>query len=195
MVLSGRTTRLEIALLDDLLADLYKSSLGVTTAYSLLQSLVDLLAHKPPRMKILEPGGGTGGATARVLEILGAGSSFERYQNFTFTDRAPTFVSAAEQIFSGNAGTKFSVLEIELDPLEQDFEGEYDLVVASQRWHTELIRNGFSGIDIVLGDENTGGEAVSVMLSSTLEQIDILSQPSNELEVVIVTRAGPIPFA
>lgn len=258
-ILSGSTTGLELALQGDLLSDLYQSSLGVTAAYSLLQDLVDLLAHKAPRMNILELGGGTGGATARVLETLGGGTPFGRYRSFTFTDQAPTFVSSAEQRFSDNAATKFSVLNIESDPQEQGFESDYDLVIASQvlhattslartlqnvrrllkpngklllveftsthpistlglgtfpyywngaadgrtegplagrkRWHSELLRNGFSGIDIVLGDDNIGGEAVSVILSSALPQIDIPSQPSKEPDVIIVTHAEPTSFA
>jgi SAM-dependent methyltransferase len=86
-------------------------------------------------MKILEIGAGTGGATRRILKTLEAESLFKRYQEYTFIDLAPSFLSAAQHDFASYRGIKYSILNIELDPLEQGFAEEYDLVVASQVLH------------------------------------------------------------
>ena len=258
-ILSGQTTGLELALDDNILADLYSLGLGVSAAYPLMEELVDLLAHKFPRMKILEIGGGTAGATGRTLKTLEADSPFKRYQEYTFTDLTPSFLSAAQRDLAAYRGVKYSILNIELDPLEQGFAGEYDLVIASQvlhatsslartlqhvrkllkpggkfllleftkshpvstialgtfpyywngltdgraegplagrdRWHNELLQNGFSGIDIVLGEQDSGLESASVIISTAIEQSDISPQNPLEPSIFIFTIGGPTAFA
>lgn len=255
----GQTTGLELALEDNLLADLYTSGLGISAVYPLMQDLVDLLAHKFPRMKILEIGAGTGGATKRILKTLEAESPFRRYQEYTFTDLTPSFLSAAQRSFTACRGMKYSILNIELNPSEQGFAREYDLVIAAQvlhatnslastlqhvrrllkpggklllleftrthpvstfvlgtlpyywkgfadgrvngplagrdRWHTELLRNGFSGIDIILGNNDAGIESASVIITTAIEQCNIPHQGPVEPNVFIITLGEPTVFA
>jgi acyl transferase domain-containing protein/NADPH:quinone reductase-like Zn-dependent oxidoreductase len=263
-IFSGQTTGLEIALGDNLLVDLYTLGRGVCSAYPRVQDMVDLLAHKNPRMKILEIGAGTGGATSHILDTLEAESPFKRYQEYTFTDLTPYFLSAAQDKFAASRGINYSILDIEFDPLEQGFSaGEYDLIVASQvlhatsslartlqnvrrllkpggklllleftkvhpvstfvlgtfpyywngvtdgrvngplagrdRWNTELVHSGFSGIDIILGDNDTDLESASIILATAVEQRSVPSQlttkNSTEPGVFVLTLGEPTDFA
>ncbi|KAF2656390.1 hypothetical protein K491DRAFT_778066 [Lophiostoma macrostomum CBS 122681] len=258
-IFTGTTSGLEIALEDGLLADMYTSGLGVSKAYPLLQSLMDLLAHKDPKMKILEIGAGTGGATRRALSTLEAESSFKRYQEYTFSDLVPSFLSDAQRKFATSRGVKYSTLNIEQNPVEeQGFTQEYDLVISSQvlhttenlgqtlehvrkllkpggklllleltkahplatfalgtfpyywkgrsdrdadepllgrdRWHTELLRAGFSGIDIVLGEENSSVESTSVMLTTAVEPNTMVSKILGKPVICLITLGEPTAF-
>ncbi|KAF2705690.1 hypothetical protein K504DRAFT_460398 [Pleomassaria siparia CBS 279.74] len=263
-IFSAQTTGLEIALEDNLLVDLYTSGRGVSSAYPRVQDMVDMLAHKNPRMKILEIGAGTGGATGHILEALEAESPFKRYQEYRFTDLTPSFLSAAQEKFAASRGLTYSILDIELDPLEQGLPaGEYDLIVASQvlhatsslaltlrnvrkllkpggklllleftkthpvstfvlgtfpyywngvadgrvngplvgrdRWNTELLQNGFSGIDIILGDNDSGLESASIIIATAIEQNSIPPQvPTEQVTspgIFIITLGEPTAFA
>ncbi|KAJ0331973.1 hypothetical protein KNSL1_013783, partial [Colletotrichum chrysophilum] len=105
------------------------------------------LAHKNPHMQILEVGAGTGATTGPVLEALTRDGKplFGRYD---FTDLSPAFLAKAEQNFQSTAHKMgFATLNIEQDPLAQDFEQEqYDVIIASNVIHAtrsihETLRN------------------------------------------------------
>jgi SAM-dependent methyltransferase len=145
-ILSNETSGLEVALRDNLLTELYVSGLGISAAYPQLLHMVDLVAHKNPRMRVLEIGAGTGGATRLILKHLQGNTPSKRYRDYTFTDVTTSFLSSAETEFAEYKGVKYSTLDIEQDPLEQGFECAYDLVIASDSLHTtsciaETIQN------------------------------------------------------
>lgn len=77
-IFSNETSGLQVALEDNLLAELYVSGLGISDVYPQFLRLLDLLAHKNPRMSIIEVGGRTGGATRSVLEELAGRTNFKR---------------------------------------------------------------------------------------------------------------------
>ncbi|KAL8704809.1 MAG: hypothetical protein Q9201_002041 [Fulgogasparrea decipioides] len=134
-IFSGETNGLHVALQDNLLTELYISGIGISGGYPQLLRAIDLLAHKNPAMKMLEIGAGTGGATRLIMDTLDGRSQFKRYGSYCFTDVGTSFLSTAQEEFSQCAGVDFKPLDIEKNPLDQGFEAEYDMVVASQVLH------------------------------------------------------------
>lgn len=145
-ILSNQTSGLQVALQDNLLAELYATGLGIAAAYPQLLHMLDLLAHKNPRMKILEIGGGTGGATRVTTKALQGDTFHKRYQEYTFTDVSSSFLSSAEAEFSMCKGMVYKILDIERDPIEQGYKAVYDLIIASDVLHAtssiaQTVRN------------------------------------------------------
>ncbi|KAM0360408.1 hypothetical protein ACHAP4_002485 [Fusarium culmorum] len=131
-VVRKQTTMLEHMVKDDMLNRIYKYGLGFERANVYLGRISKQLAHRYPRMNILEIGAGTGGATKGILESLG--TTFESY---TFTDISTGFFEAAAETFENWAAKMiFKPLNIENDPTEQGFpEGHYDFIIASNVLH------------------------------------------------------------
>ncbi|KAE8358146.1 hypothetical protein BDV27DRAFT_163862 [Aspergillus caelatus] len=98
-----------------------------------LAPLVQQIAFRFPRMKILEIGAGTGLATSAILDRIG--SSFHSY---TFTDASKGVIEVAQQKYAEHADKFiYRVLDIGVDPTSQEFEPHsYDLVVAAGVLHT-----------------------------------------------------------
>jgi hypothetical protein len=85
-ILNGTTTGVEVALRDNVLNDVYTSSLGISAAYPQLENLLDLLGHHNPSLRILEVGAGTGAATSVALRVLSPMGIPKRFKSYTFTD-------------------------------------------------------------------------------------------------------------
>ena len=260
-IVTGETSGLQVALEHDLLSELYTSGIGVSAAYPQLLRIIDLLAHKKPRMKILEIGGGTGGATRQILELLFSKTLFKRYASYTFTDVTTSFLSFAEAELMACNGMIYKTLDIQEDPQNQGYESTYDLIIASQvlhavsnitqslqnarkllkpggkmvlleltrtilatglclgtfpdywngagrdgrgdsplmgreMWHDLLIRNGFSGIDIVLDDHEGSVAMASTILTTALEpKIKLLVEPNTKQCVYLVHYLYPHPLS
>ncbi len=87
--------------------------------------------HKTRPIRILEIGAGTGGTTAFVLNQL-SGVPVE----YTFTDISPLFLNKAKEKLSQYDFVQYQTLDIEQDPIAQDFEPHgYDLVLATNVLH------------------------------------------------------------
>lgn len=131
-VVRKQTTMLEHMIKDDVLNRFYKTGLGFQRANGYLGRLAKQVAHRYPRMRILEIGAGTGGATKGVLESLG--TAFESY---TFTDISTGFFEKAAEAFSPWVSKMiFKPLNIENDPHEQGFQdASFDFIVASNVLH------------------------------------------------------------
>lgn len=134
-IFSGKTSGLHVALQDNLLTELYVSGIGISGGYPQLLRTIDLLAHKNPAAKILEIGAGTGGATRLIMNTLDGRSQFKRYGKYCFTDVGTSFLSTAQEEFAQCGNMDYKPLDIEKDPLDQGFEAEYDMIVASQVLH------------------------------------------------------------
>ncbi|UKZ48067.1 putative Hybrid PKS-NRPS biosynthetic cluster [Trichoderma virens] len=142
-VVRGQTTMLEHMIKDDVLNRFYKFGLGFQRANGFMGRIAKQVAHRYPRMKILEIGAGTGGATKGILESLG--TTFESY---TFTDISTGFFEAAAEAFAPWVDKMiFKPLNAENDVIEQGYtEKSYDFIIASNVLHatktlSETMRN------------------------------------------------------
>lgn len=141
----NRIFRAELDALDllfsgTLVQDYYHSS-AFSVNYKKIATYVDLLAHKHPDLSILEIGAGTGAATAHIIDTLvsscddnsGDESTIPRFSQYTYTDISPAFLEEAKKRFESYSDRMaYRVLDIEKDPLQQDFQPQkYDLVVCS----------------------------------------------------------------
>lgn len=137
-ILHERRTGMDVIIGQGLLTPLYQSGLLMTGIYPQLRRVLSGLGHADPNLRILEIGGGTGGATRVAMEALGGGAAngIKAYRDYTFTDISAGFLSAARENMSGFRDVDFSVLDVEADPLAQGHgENAYDLVVACQVLH------------------------------------------------------------
>ncbi|KAL9639081.1 MAG: hypothetical protein Q9204_001255 [Flavoplaca sp. TL-2023a] len=135
VILEGQIDALQLLFEDDLLTKFYAYINQKATSFQRLALYLDLLAHKKPNLKILEVGAGTGSATRDVLSVLSKGG-YNRFQHYVFTDISPSFFEKAKQDFQFYADRMtFLPLNIEQDPLQQGFDGSYDVVIASNALH------------------------------------------------------------
>lgn len=134
-ILANETSSLQVALQDNLLTTIYETGF-ISYAYPQFLRVLDLLAHKNPRMKIIEIGAGTGGATRIAMQALSSGASSKLYKNYTFTDITASFFAHAQEEFSESKGMTFKKLDIGDDPFKQGFSSDYELAIASQSLHT-----------------------------------------------------------
>jgi nucleoside-diphosphate-sugar epimerase/SAM-dependent methyltransferase len=111
---------------------LYVEGTGIADANLDFAFLVKQIAHRYPRMKVIEVGAGTGGTTRAVLSSLG-----DQYASYTYTDISAGFFEPAKAKFSQHGGKlKFKTLNIEKDPMDQGYdEGSFDMVIASNCLH------------------------------------------------------------
>ncbi|TPX14116.1 uncharacterized protein E0L32_000510 [Thyridium curvatum] len=167
-VLRGEATILEHMTKDGLLDRFYEVAMGIRELTSALGRTVKQLVHRHPRMKILEIGAGTGGATKAIMSEIG-----RSFASYTFTDISTGFFETAQEVFD-ELGSKmvFKLLDCEKDIVAQGYEEHsYDLVVASLVLHaTADLRRTLSNARRLL---KPGGYLV------------FLEIPNNE-----VTRAG-----
>lgn len=134
-ILSERKTGLEVVIQDNLLHGMYEDGLIMTGAYPQLVRFFDLFGYTNPNMRILEIGAGTGGATRKILKTLIGPHGIKRYQDYTFTDISSGFLAQAREAFADFQDMKYSVLDIQENPLEHGYEAVYDVVVACECLH------------------------------------------------------------
>lgn len=131
-VIHGQTTILEHLLPNNLLDNYYVNALGFPQFSKWLARMAGQIAHRYPRMNILEIGAGTGGATKSILKQID-----QDFSSYTFTDISNGFFEKAREAFKAHEGKMtFKALDIEKDIPTQGFnENSYDLIVASFVMH------------------------------------------------------------
>ncbi|KAK5625856.1 hypothetical protein RRF57_001572 [Xylaria bambusicola] len=135
-IIHGRRTGVEILVGEGLLTALYETGFAMIGAYPQLGCLLDGLGHINPHQKILELGGGTGGATRVAMKTLTIPETgIKRYSQFTFTDISTGFIEMAKKFLTPFHDISYSVLDMERDPIEQGHDNDYDVVIASQCLH------------------------------------------------------------
>ena len=128
--LRERRSMLEFMMADQRLNDYYEHGLGYKRCYHILSIIIRRIAHRYPRMKVLEVGAGTGGATQHALEALCG-----RFLSYTFTDVSSGFFERAQERFRDNAASQriiYQTLDLERHPEAQGFlPSSYDLILGS----------------------------------------------------------------
>ena len=131
-IVRGMTPPLRVLTQDGMLDRLYVEGLGFQDGNVDVGAIVKQLAHQHPRMRIVEVGAGTGGATRAVLEALG-----NQYASYIYTDISTAFFENARAVFSQHSSKlTFKTLNIENSPVDQGFtEGSFDMVISSNCLH------------------------------------------------------------
>ena len=96
-ILYERRTGVDVIISEDMLTPLYRSGLLMTGKYPQLINFLDGLAHANPNLRILEIGGGSGGATRIAMKALNGPNGIKAYRDYTFTDISPGFLSSARE--------------------------------------------------------------------------------------------------
>lgn len=152
-ILNGTVAGIDLAVKAEILARVYADGSIHDAARKNLASVVDILAHKNPTMRVLEVGAGTGSCTSIALDVLNAydrdmpGHHAKRYNDYTFTDISPAFFEKAEELFGAYPPMIYKTFDLSVDAAAQGFDlGQYDLILASNVMHAPgntdlLLRN------------------------------------------------------
>jgi acyl transferase domain-containing protein/NAD(P)-dependent dehydrogenase (short-subunit alcohol dehydrogenase family)/SAM-dependent methyltransferase len=106
----------------------YARTYNSAVAFALESAIAELAPTA--RLRILEIGAGTGGTTSYLMTRL------RDRADYTFTDVSALFVEQAQQKFAEHPCMRFSLLDVERDPVSQGFQsGEYDVVIAANVLH------------------------------------------------------------
>lgn len=131
-ILRGQLPALQVMMQKDMLTRLYAEAVPFRQTYSHLITVTSQLAHRYPRMKVLEIGAGTGGASIHMLKGLAG-----HCHSYTYTDISAGFFEAAQERFREYSSLmEWAVLDIERDPCEQGFEKHsFDVIMSSNALH------------------------------------------------------------
>ncbi|KAK4034496.1 polyketide synthase [Parachaetomium inaequale] len=197
-VLRGEVTALEVMLEENLLQRYYLDGLKWGRANAKLGELVALYAHKNPRAKMIEIGGGTGGATTQVLNAVGRNGSRD-IGSYDFTDVSSGFFEAAKEKFQDWKGLmRYKKLDIEQDPATQGFEeGTYDVEedrkfspsLTIPMWDRVLHRTGFRGVEAEVRDCDDDELYSFSVVSSTA----VSNPPKFDFDIALVTACTSTP--
>ena len=170
-ILLNRLDTLSLMLEDGLLEKFYRHSAPLIRNNKQAALLVNCLAHENPNLRVLEIGAGTGGVTLPVLEKLGGVSGqVPRFQDYVFTDISSGFFeNAQEKLKAWSTFVTYRKLNIEEDPISQDFEPEaFDLVIAANVLHaTTRMTRTLSNVRKLL---KPGGQLLLVEITTTRAQ-------------------------
>jgi acyl transferase domain-containing protein/acyl carrier protein len=119
----------------------------------MLQQMIAALVERLPRarpLRILEVGAGPGSAAAHVLPLLPAQRS-----TYVLTDISPDVLGRAVERFADRTFVQVQSLDIECDPLTQDFEPHsFDVVLAFDVLHTAMdLRRAVESIKKLLAPQ------------------------------------------
>lgn len=165
-IILEETDPLSVVMKDDVLGRYYAADVRMSTQCRQAAAYIDLLANKNPRLRVLEIGAGTGGATVPILEALGGKLPNEvpRFASYDITDITTGFFEKLRvKTAPWESLLKYGKLNIEQDPGSQGYEaGSYDVVVASNVLHaTEKMDRTLEHVGKLL---RPGGKLVLVEL-------------------------------
>jgi acyl transferase domain-containing protein/2-polyprenyl-3-methyl-5-hydroxy-6-metoxy-1,4-benzoquinol methylase len=177
-ILAGTLQPLQYMLENDMLSKLFTEGMVLKAGLQMFERWFDLQGHKHPDMKILEVGGGTGSITLPILKILSEeGGSVPRFNSYSFTDITSGWFDKAEERFKDwKAWMEYKTLDIEKDPLQQEFPLEsFDVLAASNVLHaTKRLQTTLSnclnllkpGGKIVIGEMTYKSDHDSLMFGT-----------------------------
>ncbi|KAI1772860.1 putative polyketide synthase [Hypoxylon cercidicola] len=137
-ILNGDTSILQYMTKNNFLERYYTDAIGFELLNFLIAGVVEQLCMKFHRMKFLEVGAGTGGATKAILDRVG-----HVFGSYTYTDISSAFFEhAAERFQSSVHKMLFKTLDITTDPSKQGYEPHsYDILIAANVLHaTESLK-------------------------------------------------------
>ena len=128
----GKTAMNEHINLEPLYDRLLNEGIGFLRSNQQVAVAAKQLAHRYPRMKILEIGAGPGSSTKSVLQALESA-----FMSYTLTDISSDVVADIEKFFSNRPKMIFKTLDFDENLIKQGFsEHSFDLVIASNVLHT-----------------------------------------------------------
>ena len=164
-IYKGEKTGIQVALQDDLLLNNYEHGQVYREGNKRLGSILELLSHENPKLKILEVGAGTGSATKEILPSLQGHTPWRKYVEYKFTDTTTSFLAGAEEKFSKYGGMTFGSFDMEKPAESQGYKPEWDVVVASNVIHaTSDIKSTLHNIRSAL---KPGGKMVLLELTQS----------------------------
>lgn len=138
-ILQGKMDPLEVIKSSSLLDTVYEDGFTLKAITPQLQQVVKLIAHKEPRLRILEFGATTCGMTASVMTALQGRSRHPVYVDYTFTASTSSSLDKARDIFKDYKNMGFRILDIEKELIQQGFEeSSYDIVFMSTVFDASL---------------------------------------------------------
>lgn len=171
-ILRGERPALEVMMEGRLLYRYYADAIRMGPSLVQLAALLRQVVHKNPHARILEVGGGTGGATRHMLRALGTTENGGiQAAGWHFTDISSGFFEAARTEFAEWSDIlKFDKLDIEKDPVLQGFElASYDIVVACEVLHaTKSMARTMANVYSLMKPG-----ATLLMMETTQDQVDI----------------------
>ena len=171
-ILRGERPPLEVMMEGRLLYRYYADAIRMGPSLVQLAALLRQVVHKNPCARILEIGGGTGGATRHMLKALGTTENGgPRAASWHFTDISSGFFEAARTEFAEWSDIlKFDKLDIEKNPVSQGFElASYDIVVACEVLHaTKSMARTMANVHSLMKPG-----ATLLMMETTQDQVDI----------------------
>ncbi|KAI1087095.1 hypothetical protein F5B19DRAFT_500382 [Rostrohypoxylon terebratum] len=171
-MLRGERPPLEVMMEDRLLYKYYNEAFRMGPSFIQLAALLRQVVHKNPRARILEIGGGTGGATRHMLKALGtAADGGPLAATWHFTDISSGFFEGARTEFAQWSDIlEFDKLDIEKDPASQGFKlASYDIVVACQVLHaTKSMARTMANVHSLM---KPGGTLL--LMETTQDQVDM----------------------
>ena len=158
----------------NLLTDVYTKAPMFATGTRLLTSFLSrsFVTKRPLRpIRVLEVGGGFGGTTGSIIELL---ESLGQPFTYTFTDISSSLVAAARKRFTGHPSMGFEVMDVEAEP-QDCLLGNKDIIIATNVIHaTKSIQETCTNIRKML-DEN--GILCLVELTRNLYWFDLVFGP------------------
>jgi SAM-dependent methyltransferase len=135
-ILTGSVKSLSLMFEDNLLERLYGEDMMQSGEVQMAE-YIKLLSFKYPRMKVLEIGAGTGGASLPILQALDDSVDGLLFDRYCYTDISSGFFEKARAKFAHwERRMDFKTLDVSKDPLHQGFEEQqFDLIIAANVLH------------------------------------------------------------
>ncbi|KAI0470405.1 putative polyketide synthase [Xylariaceae sp. FL0804] len=168
-ILTGKLDALELLVQDDILGRLYSEHSLFRFHYAQLAEYMEALVQKSPKLRFLEIGAGTGGATLPIMErIARAGDDGRlRLDTYAYTDISSGFFERARAKFGRWAAQiDFGTLDVSRDPTAQGYAAHsFDVVVAANVLHaTPRMDDTLANVRRLL---RPGGRLVLLELTQT----------------------------
>jgi acyl transferase domain-containing protein/NADPH:quinone reductase-like Zn-dependent oxidoreductase/NAD(P)-dependent dehydrogenase (short-subunit alcohol dehydrogenase family)/2-polyprenyl-3-methyl-5-hydroxy-6-metoxy-1,4-benzoquinol methylase len=171
-MIRGERPPLEVMMEGRLLYKYYADATRMRPSLERMAALLRQVVHKNPGARILEIGGGTGGATRHMLKALGTSENGGPLAAvWHFTDLSTGFFEAARTEFTAWSDIlKFDKLDIEKGPASQGFTlGSYDIVVACEVLHaTKSMARTMANVHSLMKPNGT-----LLLMETTQDQADL----------------------